>query len=161
LNPQKFTKDEPRDFAHMTLEFSMAELFRNSSPGALTLEQAWELERSRAAQLRNQQNHLNPFGASGAQEPTPPNRGTPEPKPDTSSLDGILSGMSTADLMKLKYALSNAGNATTGFGVAIGALVFLINPASPWVVATLAGVAVMTVLWNDLANKVDQYLATQ
>lgn len=69
--------------------------------------------------------------------------------------------MSQADLTKLKFALDKAATATTAFGIAIGALVFLINPASGAVVLTLSGVAIMTVLLSDLANKIDQYLGTR
>lgn len=156
----------------------MSNLFRNSSPGALTREQAVELQKKRFAERRLQQsqnptaslspnsfgfggaNQPNAFGAENA-EPSTPSSGSSAPKSDNSSLDGALSGMSKYDLERLKIALNDASSKTTAFGIVVGPLLFFLNPASAVATVTAGGLALAVVAFNYLENKIDEYLLKQ
>jgi hypothetical protein len=162
LNPQKFTKDETRDFARMTLGFSMAKFFCNNSPGALTLEEARAREISRVAEQRRQTGTFgapNAFAANpsealwGAEKPEQPSN-----KPEW---EKFFDSMSKSDLQRLKSALNRAIATTGVVELAVGAAFLTINPVSYLVFGTFAALVLAQIGFDHFANMIDVYLYKQ
>jgi hypothetical protein len=104
------------------------------------------------AQPNNLLNSVGGLGnASTAGNPTP--SGT-----QSDPFDRILSNMSKTELMALKAQLERVSTATEVFTVAMGPLVLLINPGSPWIIATGLGLAGFKILADVLVSKIDSYI---
>lgn len=73
-------------------------------------------------------------------------------------MDGILKGMSKADLEETKRALNDASSATGAFEVAVGALLLLINPGALTATIIIGDLTLMTVGLSFLAIKIDEHL---
>ncbi|MBY0511630.1 MAG: hypothetical protein K2P94_15950 [Rhodospirillaceae bacterium] len=169
----------------------MANLFRNSSPGALTREQAVELLKKRLAERRRL--HQNPnlappipfddalptmgatasFGSGGANQANPfaeeekvqpgnsPNANTPTPSLEKSALDRFLASMSKSDLQGLKSALNDAAVTTGVVEIFVGGALVSISAGALLVTVTLGGLTLAVLAFGYFANKVDEYLSKQ
>lgn len=155
----------------------MSNLFRNSSPGALTREQAVELEKKRFAE-RNIQQSQNPtaslspnslgFGGvnqpntfAGADNTQPPNANKPAQQSEASALDRFLASMSKSDLQGLKSALNNAVLTTGLVELAVGTAFVVLNPSTLLVTVTIGGLVIAQIGFTYFANKIDEYLSKQ